>query len=283
MPRRCVVVVPLPFGRFEPSQVWDIHPAGATSRADSAGRSSSLLLCLLQKAGRRSPRLFSFQGPCAAGAGGVAVVRFPSRFSSRPVGSPTQTASGTVEQATHRRGWNSRAEGRGVGDSSVSGRCARKSRAHVSSASASVGLGRPASTKRLGAGDQPPGEFAAPRERCQEASTWPACVLELRATAPRFARAPAGARGRVDECSQGRGTVPRFCRAPVRTTAPLYECSRASATVPRVSRKTPVATGSPREGCSPSRASRSRLVVTRWRSAMSISFPVRLGRGVSVV
>jgi hypothetical protein len=95
-------------GMQEPSQVWDIRSSRRDKRADSAGRSPSLLCWLLQKAGRRSPRLYddaalaqaahkllapALRGRAILGAGkeipmsqiALAVGTIPARRLERPV------------------------------------------------------------------------------------------------------------------------------------------------------------------------------------------------------
>jgi hypothetical protein len=104
--------------------------------------------------------------------------RSGSAVRADPVGSPTQTASGTVEQATQRRGWNSRAERSGVGDS-LCFRASRQKSWRACILGELVSRASEAASTRLGAGDQLPGELAVPRERFQEESTWPARILEL--------------------------------------------------------------------------------------------------------
>ena len=87
---------------------WTFRPAGATSRADSAGEHPSLLCCVLQKAGWRFRDVRSQVGLHAVVKGRPVRVRF-----SLPYHVGRSNRCHGLEQATQRRGWNSRAERRG--------------------------------------------------------------------------------------------------------------------------------------------------------------------------
>ena len=87
---------------------WTFRPAGATSRADSAGEHPSLLCCVLQKAGWRFRDVRSQVGLHAVVKGRPVRVRF-----SLPYHVGRSNRCHGLEQATQRRGWDSWAERRG--------------------------------------------------------------------------------------------------------------------------------------------------------------------------